>query len=189
MSKIRYNKSKTYLLPLLSELVQFEPMYFSNLENTYIYDDLDKYKNCIYLLHKTNFTNPQFTSYENKLLNNEYFADLIDVSQDTSLYIFNFPEEYLHEYNMFIEGKYSRFGEDAKNLILSFWGEIYQNNINAVNFLLKVKQILFKDDKLRRQLEQEIGISISPEAELTDKVDKKDETFLLSSYTDLTIKK
>lgn len=182
MSTIRYNKSKTYLLPLLSEVVQFDLTYFSSLENTYVFDDANKYKDCIYLLHKTNFKDENFTQYEHNLLNNDFFVNLVDTSNNSSVYIFNFPKEYIHEYNMFIDGRYSHFGEDAKKLILAFWGELYQNNLNAVNFLLKVKQILFKDDKLRRQLEQELGTQIPDDAELTDKIEKEEETCYISMY-------
>ena len=87
MSKARYNKSKTYLLPLLSEIVNFDKRFFKNLVNTYIYDDLNRYQNCIYVLHDFSFKNPEFTSYEHKLIKNDLFVDLIDID-DKVLYIF-----------------------------------------------------------------------------------------------------
>lgn len=183
MSKIISNKSKTYLLPLLSELVEFDKKYHDNLINTYIYDDLGKYKNCIFIYHKFSFRNPEYTSYEHKLVNNELFIDLIDIG-DNVLYIFKYPEEYLFEYQKFKEGKYSLFGTDAKELILSFFSNIYKSNINAVNFLLKMKQILFKDDKLKRKIEKELGISLPDGAELSSIMNKDDETFNLSKYVE-----
>lgn len=180
---ILYNKSKTYLLPLLSELVHLDLRYFYYLENTYIFDDINKYKNCIYLLHKIKTYDKKFTNYEYKLLDNPYFIDLIDISGTYSLYVFNFPSEYMHEYNMYKQGKYSQFGEDAKKLILNFWGEVYQNNANAVTFLMKVKQILFRDKKLKRQLEKDLGVEISDTAELGSSIETENETFELSKYT------
>lgn len=181
MSKIRYNKSKTYLLPLLSELVNFDIKFFDNLENVYIFDDTGEYKDCIFILHDFSFKNPEFTSYEHKFINNELFIDLIDIN-DKVLYIFKFPEEYMHEYNMFKEGKYSKFKKDAKELILKFFTKIYFGNINAVTFLLKVKQILFKDNKLKREIEDSLKVELDDEAELTDKIIVENETFKLSKY-------
>jgi len=177
-----YNKSKTYLLPLLSQEVYLDLKYFYFLQNTYIFDDMNKYKNCIYILHKTKFKDPQFTNYENKLLKNPYFLDLIDIEAEKSLYVLKFPKEYMHEYNMYIKGKYSQFGDDAKNLILSFWGEIHQNNVNAVTFLLKVKQILFRDGKLRRQMEKDLNVKLDKDAELGTSLEKESETFPLSEH-------
>jgi hypothetical protein len=181
MSRLRYNKSKTYLLPLLSELVEFDRKFFDNLRNVFIADDLDRYKNCIYILHDFSFRNPEFTKYENKLTQSEYFVDLIDID-DQVLYVFKFPEEYMHEYNKFKEGKYSHFGLDAKELILDFYTSIFQGNLNAVNFLLKLKQILFKDKKLKKQIEENLGVSLPDDAELTDLIDMETETFKISQY-------
>ena len=179
MSNIRYNKSKTYLLPLLSEFVNFDRKFYSNLLNTYIYDDTGTYENCFFILHDFSFKLPEFTHYEHDLINNQLFVDLIDIN-DKVLYIFKFPEDYMHEYNSFILGKYSEYGVDAKEMILQFFTNIYRNNINAVDFLLTLKHTLFKDEKLRKKLESDLGVKISDDAELADKINKEDETFELS---------
>lgn len=186
MSKIRYNKSKTYLLPLLSEIIGFDKRFFKYLENVFIFEDTGRYENCIFILHDFSFKNPEFTLYEHSFINNELFVDLIDIN-DKVLYIFKFPEEYMMEYNYFIEGKYSKFGLDAKELILEFFTEIYRNNPNAVSFLIKVKQILFKDERLRKEIEEELStnrskVVLDEDAELTDSIEPIDETFFLSKY-------
>jgi len=62
MSNIRYNKSKTYLLPLLAEVVEIK--FFSSLVDTYIMDPNEKYENCMFLLYNFSFKNPEFTAYE-----------------------------------------------------------------------------------------------------------------------------
>lgn len=188
MSSIRYNKSKTYLLPLLSELLELDLRFFHCIDNTYIFDDKDQYKNCIFILHDFSFKNPEFTQYEHRLTSSQYFVDLIDIDTKV-LYIFRFPEEYMIEYNHFINGKYSLFGEDAKNLILSFFTEVYQNNINAVSFLVKVKQILFKDDKLKKKIESDLNVVLDEDAELNDPIEPKQETYPLSLITDKQMKK
>ena len=175
---IRINKSKTYLLPLISELVDLDLRFFKYLKNTYIFDSDNEYENCIFIYHEFNFKNPEFTAYEHKLIKNEYFVDLVDVD-DKVIYIFKFPEEYLHEYNCYINGKYSEFGVDAKELILTFWTRVYENNPNAIPFLIKVKQILFKDEKLKKIIENDLKVSLSNDAELGECMNKKDETINL----------
>lgn len=181
MSRLRYNKSKTYLLPLLSELVDFDTKYFSFLKNTYIADDLGKYEDCFYVLHDFSFKNPEFTRYEHKITKSNLFVDLVDIGNQV-LYVFKFPEDYKHEYDMFKEGKYSQFKADAKEIILSFYTSLFSGNINAVNFLLKTKQILFKDRKLKEKLERDLKVKLEPEAELASKMEISDETFELSKY-------
>ena len=174
----RPNKSKTYLLPLISELINLDLKFFKYLKNTYIFDSDNEYNDCIFIYHDFNFKNPEFTAYEHKLIKNEYFIDLIDVD-DKVIYIFKFPEEYMHEYNCYINGKYSEFGIDAKELILEFWTKVYNNNPNAIPFLIKVKQILFKDEKLRKIIEKDLGVKLDSNSELGEYCNKKNETINL----------
>jgi hypothetical protein len=180
MSKIRYNKSKTYLLPLLAEVIEIDTRFFNHLKNTFISDTNDKYKDCIFILHDFSFKNPEFTNYEHKLTNNPYFVDLIDID-NLVLYIFKFPEEYMEEYNLFKKGKYSKFGEDAKKVIINFFGHIYQGNLNAVKFLLALKQILYKDKKLKERIEEDLRVTLPKDAELTDIASMEDETFNITN--------
>lgn len=174
------NKSKTYLLPLLSEMVDLNEKYFKFIQNTYTI--IEGHENCLAVLHDFSFRNPDFTAYEHKLIKNELFVELIDID-DKVLYIFKFPEVYMHEYNCFKEGKYSQFGTDAKELVLEFYNNIYKGNINATTFLLKVNQILFKDKKLKRQIEEELNVSLSDEAELSGIAEEAQETFDILKYT------
>ena len=174
----RPNKSKTYLLPLISELIDFDLKFFKYLKNTYIYDSNNEYENCIFIEHEFNFKNPEFTAYEHKFIKNEYFVDLIDADKNV-IYVFKFPEEYMYEYNNYINGKYSEFGADAKELILAFWTRVYENNPNAIPFLIKVKQILFKDKQLREKIEKDLKVKLPSNAELSDIVAKSDETINL----------
>tara|TARA_R110000822_G_scaffold302649_2_gene426985 strand:+ start:33467 stop:34069 length:603 start_codon:yes stop_codon:yes gene_type:complete len=179
MKKIRYNKSKTYLLPLLSELVDFDIKFYKHLINTYIAEDTGKYEDCLIIEHEFSFKVPEFTKYEQQLIDSELFVDSIDVG-DKVLYVFKFPEEYMHEYNCFKAGKYSQYKKDAKELILEFFTTIYRNNLNAVDFLLKVKHILFKNKRLKEKIETDLKVRLPHDAELTDRMEEKDETYKLS---------
>lgn len=179
MGVIKYNKSKTYLLPLLSEVVDIDFKFFDYLQNTYIYDKEDTYQNCIFIKHRFDFKNPEFTKYEYNFTNNQHFVDLIDKKEEV-IYIFKFPEEYLPEYNYYINGEYSKYAKDAKELILDFYGKLYNGSVNALPFLLKVRQILFKDEKLRKQLEKDLKIELHEEVELGSIMNKSEETIDLS---------
>ncbi len=176
MSRIKYNKSKTYLLPLLSEVLDINIKFLPYLINTYMFDDNDEYKDCFYILHEFSFKNPEFTSYEHKFINNEIFIKSIDLDNKV-MYIFKFPEEYLTEYYCLKESKYSEFKPDAKELILRFWSEVYSGNRLAVPFLIKVKQILYKDKKLKEKIEKDFGVVLDDNQELGDFVYIEDETF------------
>jgi len=178
---MRYNKSKTYLLPLISEVVGLEMPFMKNLINTYMFDEDSQYRDCIGILHEFSFKNPSFTAYEHRLINNNLFVTSKDVG-DKVLYIFRFPEEYLKEYYKLVEGKYSEFGNDAKELILRFWAEVYNGNSGAISFLISVKQILYKDTKLREKLEKDLNVKIDENQELGDILDIDRETFKINEF-------
>lgn len=179
---MKYNKSKTYLLPLIAPLIGIEEKYFNYLENTFMFDKDNEFNNCFYLYHDFSFKNPEFTKYEHKLTESYLFKKLIDIDNDKVLYIFNFPEEYLHEYYCLKNSKYSEFGEDAKKQILSFWTKLYGKTTTGVNFILSVKKILYKDLKLKQQIEENLSskthkVILNNDAELGEKVEIDNETF------------
>jgi hypothetical protein len=181
-----YNKSKTYLLPLLSELVEFDLSYIDYLENTYMFDDMGKYDKHLFVLHNYAYNSPEFSKYEDKLTDSELFVDYVDVGNKV-LFIYKFPEEYIHEYNCLIDGRYSAFGVDAKEMILTFWRTAFEKYVSAIPLLLKIKHILFKDKKLKKQLEEELSSTKAPvvldeDAELGSIISIEQETFELSTH-------
>lgn len=177
------NRSKTYLLPLLSELVNFDMKFMKYLLNTYMYVDNEEYENCLCVLHEFSFRDPEFTSYEHRLTKNELFVRCVDIGNKV-LYIFKFPEDYMKEYNLFKDGRYSEFGDDAKQLILKFWGEVHKGNSASVQFLIKIKQILWKDEKLKQIIEKQLGVKLNDEQELGEITDPEKETFKLNIYSE-----
>ena len=173
--------SKNYLLPLIAEVIGVESDFVDYLEDTYIFDENGEYENCIFIRHEFSFKNPEFTAYEHRITNNQYFVKCIDIG-DEVVYVFKFPEEYLPEYKHFIKGEYSQFGDDAKRLILHFWTQMYGKTASGINAILKMKQILYKDKKLKQQIEERLSseqcrIVLDDDAELGDLVLVEDETF------------
>ena len=181
MKKIRYNKSKTYLLPLLSEYVILEPLYFKNI-NTYIFDDKTLYNNSIFVFFEyKKGKNAKIEKYEQELVQSMLFQDIIYSDNYSTCFVFNFPKKFIGEYYLFLQGKYSEYSNYAKTLIVEFYTELYNGNLNAIDFLMTVKQVLFKDEKLKQKIEKDLGVVLDSNAELTSIMNMRDET--------LTIKK
>lgn len=179
--KISTNGSKTYLLPLLSEFVNLDTKFILRIQNTFIQDSENKYKDCIYIMHNFNYKDKDYTKVEHNLMNNKLFVQSYDID-DRVLYIFKCPPEYIHEYEMYKQSKYSKYGKDAKELVLEFWATIYKNVPTSVKFLSKIKNILFKELKLKKELERKLStkghpVIIKDDAELGEYVNIDNETF------------
>lgn len=160
------NKSHTYLLPLISEVIDIDNKFLPMLKGTFIGVEDTNFENSVALLFDFSFKVPECTYFENKIKDNMYFKKLYDLNNEV-LYVFDFPEEYLKEYSLFKLGKYSQFNDDAKELILEYWYRVFKGSKQAIEFLVSTKQILFKDEKLRRKLEKELNVSIEEDAELS----------------------
>lgn len=151
MSATIRTKSKTYLLPLISEVLPFEKKFMYYIVNTYLEKEgFDKPGRYLHILHRFSFKNPEFTAYENKLKRSEYFVEFQDDGDDV-IYTFRFPDEYAEEYECFKKGKYSEFGDDAKKLIMRFLNDQYLHVKEASKFLVKTYRVLYKDENLRKE--------------------------------------
>lgn len=174
---MRKNFSYTYLLPLLSEQVNLEKKILSKIENTYLITNKNDKLGYFYLLCKFDYSDSEFTDLESKLTYNDLFVDSFEV-KGKILYQFKFPKEYLFEQKKFVKGRYSEFKLDGKKLILRFWTETYGHIPSFVsNSLLKIKQVLFKDEKLREKMNLTMGVDIEKGSELASIIDKEEETF------------
>ena len=178
---IKSNKSRTYLLPLIAPLIGIEEKFYGLIENTYMFDSEKEYKDCFFIVQNFSFKNPEFTSYEYRMTNNDLFVKSIDF-KDKVIYIYKFPKEYSHEYYSFSESNYSTFLEDAKKQILSFWTKIKGKQIGGASFVIKIKQILYKDKKLKDEIEKNLNVKLDDNAELGSFVDINSETINLSEY-------
>lgn len=187
MSNIIYNLSKTYLLPLVSELIDINPKFINNLNNTYLFDEENEYNDCFFILQSFSFKNPEYTSYEHKLTSSSLFVKHIDLGSEV-LYIFKFPEEYLPEYYAFQRGEYSKFGNDAKELINKFWKSIYGKQLGAKPALDKISQVLYKDPALKTIIEERLSGPKSRvdlgDSELGEMMSKSSETYRKMTYSD-----
>lgn len=173
---IKRTKSKTYLLPLIAQVLPLEEKFIPYIVNTFLKKEgFDEDGLYLHIQHRFNFKDPHFTKYERELMNSNLFICSEDVGEDV-IYTFRFPEEYEHEYMSFINGKYSEFKEDAKKIILNFLSMVYSRNMQAVDFLVRVRRVLNKDERLRQEWVKK-GIPIEEGSELESIVDIENETF------------
>ena len=178
---VKSNKSRTYLLPLIAPLIGIEERFYDLIENTFMFDSENQYKDCFFIIQNFSFKNPEFTAYEHRITNNDLFVKAVDI-KDKVIYIYKFPKEYTHEYYEFTNSNYSTFLEDAKKQILKFWTVIKGKQISGASFILKIKQILYKDKKLKEELENRLKVKIADDAELGSLVDLNSETINLNEY-------
>lgn len=178
---IKSNKSRTYLLPLIAPLIGIEEKFYGLIENTYMFDSEKEYKDCFFIVQNFSFKNPEFTSYEYRMTNNDLFVKSIDVNEKV-IYIYKFPKEYTHEYNEFMNSRYSTFLEDAKKQIIKYWTIIKGKSTSGASFVLKIKQILYKEKFLKNEIEKQLHVNLSDEAELGSYVDLDVETINLDNF-------
>ena len=178
---IKSNKSRTYLLPLIAPLIGIEEKFYYLIDNTYMLDSNNEYIDCFFIVQDFSFKNPEFTSYEYRMTNNDLFVKNIDIGEKV-IYIYKFPKEYLHEYNEFMNSRYSTFLEDAKKQILKYWTILKGRTTNGASFVLKIKQILYKENILKNEIEKQLHVSLSDEAELGSHVNLDDETINLEQF-------
>lgn len=173
------NKSTTYLFPLINDKLDIKLNFFKEyVKNTYVFSN--KYEeNYFYLEIDFNFKIPELLEEEERLRNLDIYVDSIDLDEDTVLFIYEFPKSYLHEYNKFLEGKYSEFKMDAKTKILKFYSNLFGINSNGIKKLNTIKYVLFKDKNLKEKIEKMLNVSLPESAELSSIFDSKEETIMI----------
>ena len=176
MKKEGFNKSFIFLLPILVQYLPYSHDYYDSLVDSYIYDSERKYKQCLTIEHKFDIIKPEFKKYEDDLMSNILFIDLIDRGNN-SLYVFKFPENYLKDYNLFELGKYSQMSKEAQSFVMSFWSTLPSKHKWKENFLIKLNRIFNKDPKLRVYWEDLIGMKLPEDSELASTIYEEHETF------------
>jgi len=178
--EVAANRSKTYLLPLLDEIVGLD--FVGHIQNTYLkfspdlniqshypFGILYKYDTSIYYREGKRVS---FPDWETSLKEHPLLEKVFDFGVNT-LYVFDFPKEYLTEYKLFKLGKYSKFSNAAKTVILEKTSLYYKHSSIAVD----VAHVLYKNKERKRKLELELGIKLPDDCELASKFDSNEELF------------
>lgn len=172
----RRNRSTLYLFPLIydefnvttSNVIREENGF--KMVNLYIKDQEkeEHYDNCLFMLIKIlDYDNPNFKLFLSNLKNNIFFKEYYNVDTHYIMIVFQMREEERQILNKFILGKYSKFPE------------FYQNFFpKGMNTSIKCQyNVLTKNSLLKHKIEQDLGISLSPDAELDDKPYLEEEIF------------
>jgi len=166
------NKSYSYLIPLLNEYCKIDGDYYVMLDNVYTHHFGGDVGNIIIISYFSN-DDPEFLEYVQKLKTHEYCQDYTE-GEDTIAIVFKFPDEYLYEYDCYQQGKFSKFRQYAKDIIVK-----YILDIHKYKDADRVQRVLNKDDLLRKDLEKRLALTIDKDMELSSIPDKILETFYI----------
>ena len=162
-------RSTFFILPLTLFPVEFYP----SVVNTYLKDENNpKLKNKVFIvLEKDN-------SLTNKCINTlktfSTFQEYYTIS-DYIVVIMNLLEAYQEDYRLFKLGKYSKFSNKAKEVILRFYSPTTK----------ELELILNPTEKARKAGETYLNVILPDDAELFSKPTVKEETFILNNLIKL----
>lgn len=112
-----------------------------------------------------------FTTYyelEKSFTLNKHYVDLYDPDRDTIMAVFKIPKHYLKDYKLLQEGKFSQIQKTTKDRILRFY------NMKKTDM---IGQVLYKNTKLKKQIELNLDCALPESVELFEKPNPKIEWF------------
>lgn len=137
------NSSFTFVVPYLG--VPLSAYYNGNtpyIINSYLFTEED---NSLYRVHLLLTKEPYFRLLENKLMETGLFISSRQINGYV-LMSFNIPERFKPDYDLFLEGQYSKFSQHAKDMICEL---CYSSKVNP-------KPIFDKSPEARLRLEKEV---------------------------------
>lgn len=153
LSIAKSNKSSIFICPMLGgnrELFLWEKY----LVNTFI--GTPEEENVICLLYRWS-SDKLFTKFEGALQAFKTYKYHVDTDPFHVMYVFDIPDGMRSSFDSFVKGKYSEIDDLVKLKILDY------HNFNMDGTTAK---ILFKSPSLKKQLEEELDVSIPIENEL-----------------------
>jgi hypothetical protein len=158
------------MLPLLCKELEVPKM--MNLINIYIkHEDHPELDNHLFCLFSWS-ANKIYTSFEDELIKHKLFEFHKDVSSQHFIVCFKVGKEMQDNYDSFKKGKYSQITQSGKEQIIKFY------NIGKDH---AVYMVMYKDPRLKKQLEKVLDTKISDLSELSSILDFDRETYS-SSY-------
>ena len=163
------NKSSLLLMPMLGAV---KHLYFYDLYliNCFI-GTKEEGEGSIGLLYK-NSLDPLFSKFKEAIKQFKAFNNFIEL-KDYIYFKFNVSKKNKKDYDRFIKGEYSKFSPKYKDDILKF---------HEIDIESQIAQILYKGKTRRKQLEDSLGVSIDPDAELFSIINEDLELFDKNYY-------
>mgnify|MGYP003337682623 CR=1 FL=1 len=164
LSVAKPTKSSIFLCPMFGG--RRELFYWNNLlVNAFC--AVPNEENVIALLYRFS-GDPTFVKFEAALQNFRTFKYKIDTDPYHVLFVFGVPEESQSSYSHFVNGRYSEIDDIMKLKILDYHG---------FNMDGSTAKILFKSPSLKRELEEQLDVTIPEGTELHSPPNLNEETF------------
>ena len=163
----KLNQCTTFMLPMLffndkNITSSRETMWFgSHFVNAYVNVEgasTNEIGDSIYLLYRYS-TSKEFMKFDAEMQSRHDFISCIPTDKYHILYQFKTPDEFREEYSLFIQGKLSQFSNDYKKIIRLF---------HHVTSGQKVYRVLYRDPKLKKEIEEDLEVSIPEDQELSE---------------------
>ena len=122
----RTNLSTYYLLPLLG--INYDDFGKATFLNSYVS------RNGKYLIVKVR--EPRIILNPKKIIRRENYFVRAWEDSDGAYYLYNFPEQWKHEFFMFTQGSYTQFSDKAKEIICKTCGLDYKVGSNSVTHVI-----------------------------------------------------
>lgn len=181
--KSKVNLNTYYILPLLNLSMS------SYGEDNFIKSQITKYGEVVVFI-KNKDEAGEYWNHSN------YGAD-VDEEDGTTMIVYNIPERFLEDYQMFLDSKYSKMSMFAKDLIKKLAKDNKLDWCTPTNTYVDVQRegkavrekqvnssekLLALDlyEGLRAKYEIELGVKISPTAELWSRINIKEEVISLN---------
>jgi len=164
------NKSYSYLIPIVNEFCNIDPAYFILVDQSYAMVNGSSEEPFVVLSYQK-ADNQMFLEYLEELKASPITRNVIE-SEDRITFVFEIPEEYIHEYKSFINGKFSAFSQKAKDLIVD-----YVTSYHKAGTAKKVKMVLYREDELRKYLENKLAVKLDADLDLSSIPKVEEESF------------
>jgi len=161
------NKTSTFILPMLGynkSIFKWD----TSLMNCFVeVDGQPETDDELHLWYRY-IPSVEMESFEDFLTKHPMYLDMKDLDKHHALYRFSIPEEYVPDYKLIKEGRYSKITDLSKKRILDF----HSSSIDK-----PLGKILYKAEDRKKSLEKQFDVEIDKDAELHDPFYQKDETF------------
>lgn len=184
MIKKKVTRSKFFLLPLT-----FLPInYFENTLGVYCRCELDKinnqYCNRIYVV----FDKSELTEDLNKkLIVSSTFLKKIDLNEQCIIFVYRILPMFIQDYYMFIQGRYSKFTDKYKELLVNIYNLKITDKVDNVVYIKDAYKMLYPSKKDLYDKSKKLNIDSKLMKEFSSKPNLIEETLYISNLYNLQI--
>lgn len=156
------SKVSNFMLPILGKTKQ-DLKFNTYFVNSFI-DETHKYIGILYRFTGTEL----YKKFEEKMISDKLCVKHIEYDPYHVMYVFKIPEEFAGDVELFFKGKYSKLSSNAKNAIAKFHSLMKESYIS---------QVLNQSEKLKKNMEKELGTKLPESTELASIPIIEKETF------------